>query len=151
MKKYKILKWVITIVLPTTMLILLGVIFQKDNVIPGWVAFVTIALYILTPIVYDAIVGNSIPEYGDYVANKKATKKNEKAIKKANKAVKDVIVKIEVLGTNQAFNTGIITGITWNDTEYTCKITYGDGHSEVKKLDGKFLNKHADLIVAGNN
>lgn len=63
----------------------------------------------------------------------------------SNKNSKDIEM-IQMIGTNQAFDTSIISGIIHNQTEYTVKITYKNGTTAVKKVSGKWLNKNADLI-----
>ena len=56
------------------------------------------------------------------------------------------IVKVQMVGTNQAFDTSFLSGITYNKTQYTVKVTYADGRTEIKKVDGKWLNNHSDLL-----
>ena len=53
---------------------------------------------------------------------------------------------IQMVGTNQSFDTSFFSGITYNKTEYTVKITYRDGSSSVRKVSGKWLNQHANLL-----
>lgn len=143
-------KWFSSVIVWFSIFASIGIILENsngnspDNAVIA--LFISIPFAVLAYFAIKMFLYVLFPKYRKHKEEYKQWKKSIRTEKHAKIQPDSEIIKIQMLGTNQAFDTSFFSGITYNTTEYTVKVFYNNGASAVKKVKGSWLNRYSDLI-----